>query len=200
LGKSCIKSLLGLYLDKVARGEVAYLDRLASQLAERLVYIPVVTRTDSKNGHAGSIKVKALCLNEDQRSLIPIFTQERMLHAWCTERGASVKSITLLCADFCGALVNDSWIWVNPGTESAVALDPSMVEKIRQTSSALSLPPQSDTSPLTGDTAFDEEILDESEMDAGAVTPSEMNDFDPSSIEKPDKKRRSLLSFLGLKS
>ena len=147
MGNNSIKSLLNLYLEKVAKGESTYLDRLISQLAERLVYIPVITRTETRTNGAANIKVEALCIKEEQRSLVPVFTQEKMLREWCASHNSPVHSTALICADFCGALAADSWIWVNPGAENSVRLEPALVEKIARTSGAVFHAPEPAASP-----------------------------------------------------
>ena len=184
MGNPSVKSLLNLYLEKVSRGDEAYLERLADQLAERLVYVPLLTKAGK--GEGSSIKVEAICVSEDGSSLIPVFTQERMLQDWCREKSTNGQSITIICADFCGALSSDSWLWVNPGAQNSVKLNPTVIDRMRTVSISAG---KENQAPAPNPEPVSDEFFREE-----ALEPLQAAD---SSTEQ--KKKRSLLGLLGLK-
>lgn len=122
------KSLLNLYLQRVSEGEEGYTDRLLSQLAERLVYVPVER---NKGGEADTITVNAIRIKEAHRSVVPIFTSEIQLKDWSAAQGFLTPSISLFGADLVMALPEEAWVVVNPGSEAPVELQPSVLDKLR---------------------------------------------------------------------
>jgi hypothetical protein len=123
------KSLLNLYLEKYAAGNEAYEDRLCTQLAERLVYVPVVEES-SITGTKGGVKVKILRVVGKGVQLVPVFTSEARFNDWAARSGHKTGSISLLGADLCTSISKDSWLGVDAGSKSAVKLHPRLVAKI----------------------------------------------------------------------
>lgn len=123
------KSLLNLYLQKVAEGDESYADRLCAQLCDRLLYVPVAP-TEKKAGSETKLTFNVVTIAEAHRSLVPIFTTEEAYKAWVGASQHKGASISLLGADFCAALSGDSWVQVDPGTERKVELPPLLVKKI----------------------------------------------------------------------
>ena len=121
------KSLLTLYLQRVKGGDEAYLDKLLSQLAERLLYVP--TESDPSESGEG-VSVKIIRTIEAHRTLVPVFTSETLLKTWTTENNLPSYSISLLGADLASALRADSWFVINPSSDTAVELQPFMVERL----------------------------------------------------------------------
>lgn len=123
------KSILHLYLSKVAEGNKEYLPKLCQKIAERLVYAPV---SNPAKGRQGVARVNVVRIKEENHFLIPLFTNPSLLKKWCKEKGMKSDSISLLCADLCAALERGSWIVIDPGTDISVALDPTHVELIAE--------------------------------------------------------------------
>lgn len=128
------KSLLNLYLQKVSSGDLEYIDRLCSQLADRLIYAPIANSSETPGSAKTTFAV--VKLTEAHRSLVPVFTTEEGLKKWITSSSHSGSSISLLGADFCAALGNKSWLVVDPGSDLSVELQPSFVVKIASAESS----------------------------------------------------------------
>lgn len=124
------KSLLGLYIQRVAAGDQSFVDRLISQLSERLLFIPIEQRT------ADGCRIKVTIVQEAYRTLIPAFTSEAMFEAWCRSHNRSTDKVALLGADLSVALTGSSWLWVNPGSDSPIELQPFLVERLSQVAAA----------------------------------------------------------------
>jgi len=120
------KSTLGLYMQKVAEGDLSFAGRLCAQLADRLIYIP--TKAQAKSGQA--VKVSIVRLFEDGSYVVPVFTAEKKLRDWATHSGRTVDAISLLGADFCSALDGETSISIDPESESSVKLGPNFVREI----------------------------------------------------------------------
>lgn len=122
------KSLLNLYLQKVAEGDLEYIDRLCSQLADRLIYAPITTKIDAVS--AAKTTFSVVKLTEVHRDLVPVFTSEEGLKKWMQSIQHTGGSISLLGADFCAALGDKTWLQVDPGSSLSVELQPKLVCKI----------------------------------------------------------------------
>ncbi len=107
------------------------MEKLLARLSDRLIYIPASKKSSLSTGGSGTnISISVLCLKEAHRSLVPAFTSEKLLSKWCAEKGYSGESISLLGADLCAALRNNSWLVINPGSDNPVELQPFMVQKL----------------------------------------------------------------------
>lgn len=126
------RSLIGLYLQKVSTGDSSFVERLCYQLADRLVYSPVIASPITSPGQASgsTVKVSVLRLNEAHRSLVFLFTSEESCKAWAEKSGHSGQNVALLGADFCSALDPHTWVVVDAGTSHSVQLQPSLVAHI----------------------------------------------------------------------
>ncbi|MBX7139350.1 MAG: SseB family protein [Oligoflexia bacterium] len=178
------KSLLGFYLQRVAAGDQAFMDKLIPQLAERLLYVPIQQEANS----GSSVKINVLRIKEAHRSLVPVFTTERLLKSWCQAKGYESEAVSLLGADLASSLKGDMWLWVNPGTETPVELQPFMVEKV---------------SKAVAEAAVDEpELPDEPLPQGGSFSAQAVfasgDPASPPSDDAPPKKR-NFLSFLKFK-
>jgi len=122
------KSLLTLYIEKVAEGDVSFVDRLCAQLADRLIYVPIKKEGSAPKSRQVSFEV--LKLNEGEKILVPVFTSEHFLTNWCQAQGLDAELISLLGADFCLALGDGSWLLIDPGAGATVELPPDDVRKI----------------------------------------------------------------------
>jgi len=201
------KSLLYLYIQKVAAGDTSYTDRLVHRLAERLLYVPVTTsgRPEARVS-GGSVKVEVVLLKETERSLVPAFTEERLLRNWCSRNGYSGESITLLGADLCAAIAAETWLWVNPGDGYAIELQPVLVEKIRQTEIDTSRVDEIEEAAASGDGQDTEddrldyqpqEDVHQAESVSYASAALFNDEENPPPAPEPEKKKkRSFLGFL----
>lgn len=124
------KSLLNLYMQKVASGDLSYLDRLCKQLADRLVFTPVTSSNTTGESGRAKATFSVLRINEAHRSLVPLFTTERRFKEWSEREKHSGGSISLLGGDFCSALGAGAWVTLDPGFEDAIELDPVFVAKV----------------------------------------------------------------------
>ena len=180
------KSLLNLYMQKVSQGDESYVAKLITQLADRLVYVPITQR--SSDADASALKVNVVKLKEAHRSLVPVFTSEKLMADWCAKQGSGDESISLLSADLCQALGPDSWVWVNPGSESPVELQPFMVEKLRNVGAQAHELVEEESSTV-------EDQLDDPAAVEAIVELKEVIVEEPAP-PPPPKEKRSFLSFL----
>lgn len=197
------KSLLSLYMQKVASGDLSYLDRLCKQLADRLVFTPIVASSDSSDA-SPKTTFSVLRINEASRSLVPLFTTERRFKEWNEKTKHQGGSISLLGGDFCAALGPNTWISLDRGFEDSIELDPVFVAKV----SASSLHEDADEDTEV-DVSFDQQPAISSRTVAppetvaekiASVPPGPVKELpkeEPSVAERPEKaKKRSFLSFL----
>ena len=126
------KSLLYFYLQKFSEGDTAYLDRLCSQLAERLVFAPMV----EQEADGGKTVVKIFTVSTPTRTVVPIFTSEAYYESWATARGhTTLSAMSLLCADFCAALAPEIWVVVDDDGPHRAELSPFAIKQIASTES-----------------------------------------------------------------
>ena len=214
------KSVLNLYLQKVKDGEEAYLQKLCGRLAERLVHVPITNTSSLADSDGSGMKVNVLRIKETHRSLIPVFTSEKLFKTWSAKMDDAPKSIPIFGADFCSVLGKNSWLIVNPGSPESCELQPFVVEMIAKAA-------QDDAPPVRRDLAdrvlgvIDEQLSDEGvvsdlhgdepelledSIQVESVSGSKLMVREKSStaiprpIEKNDAepKKRSFLSFLKL--
>lgn len=126
------KSLLTMYMQKVAEGDRSYVDRLCKQLSDRLVFAPVVSAPAAAPGSKSKSTFSVLRMNEASRSLVPIFTSEKRFKEWGEKRKHGGGSISLLGGDFCAALGTDTWVIIDPGFDDSLELEPSLVLKVSE--------------------------------------------------------------------
>ena len=135
MGEGTVKSrsVLSLYLEKIAAGDKSCVDKLCKRLADRLLYVPITKPAVSAEMKGGSdFKIEVVCLKDKNDSLVPVFTNESLLKTWCKEQDRSVSSISLLGADLCTALEKDASLWIDPSTDHAVRLEPEIVKQISE--------------------------------------------------------------------
>ena len=123
------RSLINLYLQKVASGEESYIDRLCQQLADRLVYIPVVDDSVANSG-AAEVQIQALRIQEEHRSIVPVFTTAEQFDLWRKEEQRAEEPMALFGADLCAALDGKAWIRIYGSADKPVELQPSLVKRI----------------------------------------------------------------------
>ena len=121
------KSLLTLYLQRVKGGDSAYVDKLLAQLAERLLYVP--TESDP-NETESCVSVRVVRTVEAHRAVVPVFTSKELLDGWAAKNNLTISFISLLGADLSSALRSDSWLCINPDSDTAVELQPFMIERL----------------------------------------------------------------------
>ncbi len=128
------KSLLNLYMQKVASGDLNYLDRLCKQLADRLVFTPITSSSNSGPNKAKTT-FSVLRLNDNGNSQVLLFTTEKRFKEWSQKASHQAGSISLLGADFCAALGKETWISLDKGFEEEIVLDPVFVAKVSASTS-----------------------------------------------------------------
>lgn len=123
------KNVLNLYLSKVASGDKSYLSKLVTRLADRLLFIPILKKsTDKKSGSA--MKVNVYRHQQSDKEVIPVFTSEKNMQKWSVSISASFDQISVLGADLCTALGEQSYISIDEGTDHSVVFDPEIIIKI----------------------------------------------------------------------
>lgn len=120
------KSLLALYMQKVAEGDSSFLGRLCGQLADRLLVVP--TQQQSKKGQA--VKVSIARIAHSNGATIPVFTSEKKFREWAGAHAHIGDSISLLGADLCGALDGATAVWIDPESQPSVRLPADAVGAI----------------------------------------------------------------------
>lgn len=125
------KSVINFYLEKVSQGDRSFMEALCVQLAERLVYVPVLDVTADASGVSTTVDV--VQFREGERHIIPAFTSEKRFQEWKSKAAHQGGSISLLGADLCAALGSGSWVSIDPGNPASVELPPAVVEKIAKT-------------------------------------------------------------------
>lgn len=123
------RSLINLYLQKVSAGDESYIDRLCQQLADRLVYIPVVDDSVASSG-AAEVQIQAMHIQEEHRSIVPVFTTAEQFDLWRKEQQRAEEPMALFGADLCAALDGKAWIRIHGSSEKPVELQPALVKRI----------------------------------------------------------------------
>lgn len=108
----------------------AALEKLCRQLADRTVFVPTKDSTDSSVTRAPTPVQVVRIVDSKGRHLVPIFLHQNTLSEWCQSEGLSENFISLLGADICIALDQNSWIILEAGTENELKLEPKVVELI----------------------------------------------------------------------
>lgn len=147
------KSSLNLYLQKLAAGDFSFAEKLCDQLAERLIYAPLVP-SPAEQESGTQLKVNVMRIAEAHRSIVYIFTSEDKFKSWAEQTGYIGGSISLLGADFCAALGDRTWLLVDPGTLSSIELQPGLVARIAaadtiNSASVNPVPQEVDSAPRT---------------------------------------------------
>ncbi len=120
------KTLLEVYISRVANGDLSYMDRLCAQLTDRLCYLPVLTvERDS-----GTERVEVLRFEQGGIPFVPLFTSEKKLNSWLSKHPECSDSIEVLGGDLCAVLGADSGVLIDPEAEVTAMLPPEAVAKI----------------------------------------------------------------------
>lgn len=186
------KSLLNIYLQKVAQGDQSALENLCKRLAERLLIVPTVKGRSGEKGDL-EVKVSVVRLQEAHRTVVPVFTSERTFSDWCVSEKQQCDSISLLGADMCMALGVSSWIVIDPGAAHSAELQPFVVEKIGKANThdsdvlRFSAHKKGVEAPYEGGS--------EPAVHANALEADEGSGKKPE-VEEAPKKKRSFLGFL----
>lgn len=127
------KSLLSFFLDKVANGEKGYEENLCRQLADRLVYVPILAEeTFDSAGSSGGVKVEVLRLKDGDFTLVPVFSTDFRFTEWAQKNNHSSGSICLLAGDLCRTLGPEAWVVVDTGYPTSVKLEPRLVKRVSE--------------------------------------------------------------------
>lgn len=121
---------LYLYLEKMKQGDKTFVAKLCQQLSDRLIYVPTLSGPEGRKSQGTALKVKAVRLDIEGKSRIPIFTTEKIYRTWAEKFGEPTEYISLLGGDFCGALGPTTWLVIDPGADHSVELEPATAHKI----------------------------------------------------------------------
>lgn len=119
-------SLIEFYLQKVSDGDANFVGKLCRQLANRLLYVPVLN-SDSHDGHE---TFNVIVNREDDRVSVPAFTTKEKFDLWCVRSDKSLEFIDILGADLCASLGEATWLLVDPSFGTGVELNPSFVNEV----------------------------------------------------------------------
>lgn len=193
------RSTLTLCISKVAEGDDSYRKRLCSTLADRLLYVPL---EDSENAYsesddsAISIKVKKIKLED--KTVVPVFTDESALQEWIAASAQAVQSISLLGADLCMVLADDIWLLIDPGSEEELNLDPESVKMIVQIGNEALADEFPQTDIIELDTPIDELQSAIAEFNANAEPQSAPLAVPVDTSDEDEFKPSGLKAWLGL--
>lgn len=168
------KSLLNLCLQKVAEGDETFFDRLCQQLADRLVFAPIVSAGEA--GSEGQLTFSIVRMQEGHRLVVPLFTSEELYKAWEKATAHKGGSISLLGADFCAAVDEQTWLRIDPGSTCCVELQPVLVKKVASVGVEEPEVPQRLEPP-----ASITELSEEAVVESPASTPSAAKQAQPQS-------------------
>jgi hypothetical protein len=127
------KNLLHLYLSKVAAGDKSYLAKLVRRLADRLLYIPVLKKSSQASQAGSSMKVNVFRHQQSDQEVIPVFTSEKNMQKWSISVSATYDQISVLGADLCAALGENSYISIDEGSAHSLVFDPEVIIQIAST-------------------------------------------------------------------
>jgi len=181
------KSLLEIYIAKVAAGEKSFVDKLCAQLTDRLCYIPAI-QVDSESNHT---RIQVARIERHGQSFVPLFTHERTFKTWAAGHSEKVEPVSLLGGDLCAVLGLGRGVILDPGSDPSAELAPEAVSKIavevlaseREDSFfAEELPPESASlSQAAPECPVEDTEITSSEAQAGGLTedvPDNSRDFE----------------------
>lgn len=126
------RTLLNLYLTKVAAGDSSFESKLAAQLTDRLLYLPLSsTKKSSDKKSSSGCTIDVLQVKEDDGAYIPVFVAKKKLESWCAEKGYSTKSISLFGGDLAMVMPEGVSLLINPGSDLAVKLPAAVLKAMR---------------------------------------------------------------------
>lgn len=125
------RSIINLYLSKVKDGDASFYDKLCTQLADRLLYIPVLddrsVRTEADDSKT-SVRVLSSVL--DGKSMIAVFTSGQRYRNWESMHGTNGHFIQMLGGEFCLTLGDQTWLIVDDGARNSLQIEPKWVRHI----------------------------------------------------------------------
>lgn len=124
------KNMLNLYLSKLAQGDRSCVSKLTKRLADRLLFLPVLTKSSDRRSGGPTMTLNVYRHAKDDKEVIPVFTSEKIFKSWRLNVSVEIEQVPLLGADLCAALGHDNWISIDEGSEHAVVVDPDVVLKI----------------------------------------------------------------------
>lgn len=107
----------------MANGDTLYLERLCYQLSDSVIYLPVSSLSEDEE----RTKVLPIVWTQKEAHSIPVFTQYRFFDEWQNQKSLA---ISLKGGDLCAALTEECSVTIDPGTEHAVVLPPSIVKDL----------------------------------------------------------------------
>lgn len=124
------RSQLSLYIKKYKEGDVSYTERLCSQLADRLVFVPVPEAGIVTDPQSLRTKVKVIRVTDERGKAVPVFTSSERFHKWSLSGAGRVESVSLLGGDFCATLDTHTSLLLDEGSDESVKIPPLLVKKI----------------------------------------------------------------------
>ncbi|NDC36474.1 MAG: hypothetical protein EBZ48_00290 [Proteobacteria bacterium] len=128
------RSPLYSFLEKVASGDDTYRLKLCQQLADRLIYVPILERASGEPSSPGQFKVRVVRTADSEGEQVLLFTTEKLYKGWATTFPEKTSFISLLGGDFCAALKSTTCVVVDSGTAHSVVLKPESVRAVAHAS------------------------------------------------------------------
>ncbi|MCO6432387.1 MAG: SseB family protein [Deltaproteobacteria bacterium] len=124
------RNVLELYLTKVSSGDKQYVEKLCQRLAERLLWVPVLTIDEVSKDGAPVQRVELVTVRIEGTPFVPIFTTEAKLTQWLSLHHPSASALSIMGRDLCKQLDPDLSLLINEGSQNMVELPPVNVSEI----------------------------------------------------------------------
>lgn len=119
------KSVLNLYLKKLASGDQSYAERVCSRLSNRLIFVPAQLVQQGRH-----VRYSAVTITFQDRLAVPLFTTEKLFRSWIANSDVALEPLRILGADLCTALDVTMPAVVDPGSDHQVLLEPELIDFI----------------------------------------------------------------------
>lgn len=119
------KSVLNLYLKKLASGDLSYAERVCSRLSNRLIFVPAELIQQGRH-----VRYAATTITHARRLAVPLFTTEKLYREWLANRDLVLEPLRILGADLCTALDVTMPAVIDPGSDHQVLLEPELIDYI----------------------------------------------------------------------
>lgn len=119
------KSVLNLYLKKLASGDLSYAERVCSRLSNRLIFVPAQLVQQGSQ-----VRYAATTITHAGRLAVPLFTTEKLYRGWIVNSDLVLEPLRILGADLCTALDVTIPAVIDPGSDHQVLLEPELIDYI----------------------------------------------------------------------
>lgn len=131
-----IRNAFDLSFHRVSGGDMSYLDRFCELLADRRVFVPVVSLRSIKNKDDPGYLQFALFMR-NSKPTIPIFTYEAMANFWISRVRLKCECVSLRGADLAARIDENISVVINLGQIQIVELPSAALERMAQKQSIL---------------------------------------------------------------